>query len=136
MQRARTRIDLAALPIHREAFRLGEIWSPRARFPDAQMSFLIHPHRKDVMETIVDVRVSGSQPSMFLLPGVLLAHGHSSANDKAAALLWQLWLECGPLLQDLISCYTSVWSPCLQTCGTSSASGHGIGLGCARQTHI
>ena len=33
---------------------------------------------------------SGSQPQMFLLLGVLLAHGYSNANDKAPALLWQL----------------------------------------------
>ena len=77
--------------IHREAFRHGRYRSPVHGLRTLYVYIDSSPTEgPDVMGTIVDVCISGSQPSMFLLPGVFLAHGYSSATDKAAALLWQL----------------------------------------------
>ena len=107
--RARARIDLAASLIHREAFRHGRYSRPEHGVRTLYVYTDSSPSEgRDVMETIFDVCTRGSQPTMLLLPRVLLANGYSSANDKAAALLWQLWLDCGPLLQDLISCLCDI----------------------------
>ena len=49
----------------------------------------------DIFGMICDVFVDGVKHT-FMLPGSVLGHGHTSALDKTMALLWAIWLACGP----------------------------------------
>ena len=54
----------------------------------------------DIFAMIAEVWINGIC-RMLVLPGIVLGHGHGSALDKLMALLWALWLVCGPTVASL-----------------------------------
>ena len=50
---------------------------------------------------VIDVMFTDGSGRRLVLPGSTLGYGHTSTMDKAAALLWAMWLIAGPSLDDL-----------------------------------
>ena len=56
----------------------------------------------EVMGSIIELCIMGVLVGTHVLPGTLLAHGFHGVFDCSSALMWQLWLVCGPQLANLV----------------------------------